>query len=397
MDNMNSTFMNNLIRANVSSHIVSNKLGYIGTALGSEILSPTVVSRIWDICSLWKILFFLLIITNLKCVPFIWHFRILNGISRTIKTQRTKTPINYTQIFQPIITTSHAPLMEIDFMMHKTNSSYFADVDVARAHLLSTLFSTGIEHMRGGTGIFAYRNGAIFTCALASVSCSFRRELKAYEPYELWTRVLSWDEKWIYLITHFVRKGAANPKEFSLYPEQNPGSRAPTEAEGEKLAEQRASMDEMNCHPGVMATALSKCVFKSGRRTVSPAYMLRNSGILLPASGDITSELNEEDSSKMDSIEKIRVRGLESARPLANEAVQALELEFTGENGPVLGRHVDGIGLEGVLRCSYFLTLRTLRSLARYTVSSLLSTGKKNCNQKKTIENTISMSNSLQS
>ncbi|TQS36261.1 hypothetical protein Golomagni_03294 [Golovinomyces magnicellulatus] len=377
MENMNSTFMNNLTRTNVSSHTVSNRLGYIGTALGSEILSPTMVSRIWDICSLWNILFFLLILTNLKCVPFIWHFRILNGISRTIKTQRTKTPINYTQIFQPIITTSHAPLMEIDFMLHKTNSSYFADVDVARAHLLSTLFSTGIEHMRGGTGIFAYRNGSIFTCALASVSCSFRRELKAYEPYELWTRILSWDEKWIYLITHFVRKGTANPKEFSLYPEQNPGPKVPTEDEGEKLAEKRASMDEMNCHPGVVATALSKCVFKSGRRTVSPAYMLRNSGILLPESEDKSSELNEEDLSKIDSIEKERVRAMESARPLANEAIQALELEFTGEKGPVLGRHIDGIGLEGVLRCSYFLTIRTFRSFAKYTVSSLLSIAKK--------------------
>lgn len=87
-----------------------------------------------------------------------------------------------------------------------------------------------------------------FTIKLGGVTCTFKREIKPYQRYEMWTRVLSWDAKWLYTITHFVRK---DPK----------------------------------CKDGtgiVCATAVSKCVFKSGRRTIAPEVMLRNSGLLPP-------------------------------------------------------------------------------------------------------------------
>ncbi|POS85494.1 hypothetical protein EPUL_003177 [Erysiphe pulchra] len=231
----------------------------------------------------------------------------------------------------------------------------------------------GIEHFRGGTGAFAPFDRPLFSCALGSVTCSFKRELKAYESYELWTRILSWDEKWIYLITHFVRAGAVQPKEHTLYPEQNPNQRGLTESEGEKLAEQKASSDALSCHPGVVATALSKCVFKNGRRTVSPVFMLKKSGILPPTCQDKpipTSDStessqfsesckssdsgiavgNDEEECNMDRIEEERARGMESARPLANDALSILELEFTGEKGPVLGKHVDGHGAKQYIK-----------------------------------------------
>lgn len=330
----------------------------------------------------------------MKCVPFIWHMRILNGCTRTLKVQRPKAPPTYAQIFQPIITTTQVPLMEIDFNMHKTNSSYFADVDIARAHLVCTLFSVGIEHCRGGTGAFTGANLPIFSCALGAVTCTFKRELKAYQSYELWTRVLSWDEKWIYLITHFVRKGAVKPKDYSLYPEQNPLAEEMTEAEGEKHAERQMGLDSLSCHPGVVATALSKCVFKSGRRTVAPAFMFKKSGILPPVSrsklspktrgsdpsstgseSELYSESckssdsgiaigNEEEETAIDRVEKERARGMEIAQCLSGKAQSALELEFTGGERPVLGRHLDGIGLGGIARCAAVLALRILNPLS---------------------------------
>jgi len=108
-------------------------------------------------------------------------------------------------------------------LLLETNSSYFSDIDIARTHLVCTLFSVGIEHMRGGTAAITGSKKPIFGLALGAVSCSFRRELKPYESYELWSRVLTWDEKWIYIVTHFVRKGAVLPRKYSLYPEQNTG------------------------------------------------------------------------------------------------------------------------------------------------------------------------------
>ncbi|EPQ62911.1 hypothetical protein BGT96224_3620 [Blumeria graminis f. sp. tritici 96224] len=269
--------------------------------------------------------------------------------------------------------------MEIDFNIHKTNSSYFADVDIARAHLICTLFSVGIEHCRGGTGAYTGADVPFFSCALGAVSCSFKRELKAYESYELWTRVLSWDEKWIYLITHFVRRGTVKPKDYTLYPEQNPNAPELSETEGERHAEQQASLDVLSCHPGVVATALSKCVFKSGRRTIPPAFMFKMSGILPPVSSHKPTESaencddsdsqhgsckssdsgialnNDDEESEIDRVEKERARGMEVAQCLGGNTQHALELEFTGSEEPVLGRHLDGVGLGGIARCAAML------------------------------------------
>lgn len=382
MDNLKSLLVE---RLPICDHDI-DALNLVKKVPGGDKFIHFFLSQIWERCSLWNCFIALIVLTNLKCIPFIWHFRILNGISRTIKTQRPKTPPNYKQLFQPLITTSHVPLMEIDFMMHKTNSSYFADIDVARAHFLSTLFSNGIEHFRGGTGAFAPFDRPIFSCALGSVTCSFKRELKAYESYELWTRILSWDEKWIYIITHFVRAGTIQPKEHTLYPEQNPDLRGLTESEGEKLAERKATSDVLSCHPGVVATALSKCVFKNGRRTVSPVFMLKKSGILPPTchekSGNTSDSAgnsqcgesckssdsgiavgNDEEECNMDRIEEERARGMKSARPLANDALKILELEFTGDKGPILGKHIDGVGLEGIGRCAVLLGINIFQDL----------------------------------
>lgn len=126
----------------------------------------------------------------------------------------------------------------------ESNSTYYSDLDIARTHLLCTLFSVGIDRARHkhGNGIINLRKDS-FTIKLGAVKCSFRREIRPYERYEMWTRVLSWETKWLYTITHFVRK--------------DPKSKGST----------------------VCATAISQCVFKSGHRTIPPEVMLRTSGL----------------------------------------------------------------------------------------------------------------------
>lgn len=108
-------------------------------------------------------------------------------------------------------------------------------------------------------------NGA-FGIALGAVSCSFKKELKPYEKYEIWTRVLSWDEKWLYLVSHFVRKGRVCPNSYTLYPEQK----------GRKASHDRIFRKE----DAIIASALSKCVFKKGRLTIPPVIMMEASGLL---------------------------------------------------------------------------------------------------------------------
>ncbi|PVH75903.1 hypothetical protein DL98DRAFT_643275 [Cadophora sp. DSE1049] len=335
-----------LYQAPLLESTVCGDLGKSNLAVDS---TWSILSQLWPFVTIWRALLVLLLLGNLKNIPLIWHMRIVNAFRFCLRTQRPKVPVTSAQLFQPLITTSHAPIMEIDFNLHKTNSSYFSDIDIARTHLVCTLFSTGIEYMRGGTAAITGSKKPIFGLALGAVSCSFKRELKPYESYELWTRILSWDEKWIYIVTHFVRKGAVMPKKYTLYPQQN------TDDQDEK---RRA----------VVATALSKCVFKQGRRTISPALMMLKSGLLpcqklyeaLPrepvpisltscASSDSGIDVVEsKEESELDLIESERQRGLRVATTLAAQGQSALEREFTAEND-ALGRHTDGTGITGVV------------------------------------------------
>lgn len=80
---------------------------------------------------------------------------------------------------------------------------------------------------------------------LRSVYCSFRREIKPYQRYEVESRVLGWDEKWMYIGSWFLSRSRGK--------------------DGKKE---------------VLASALSKYVVKKGRLTVGPARVLEASGYL---------------------------------------------------------------------------------------------------------------------
>ena len=358
---------------------------------------PSVVAFIWQQLTfsfVWKAVLLIFIAFNLKNFPLIYHLRILNGVRFVLKSQRPQQDLTPDQLFQPLITSSRAPLMEIDVFGHKSNSTYFSDVDIARTHFALTVFSKAIEKMRGGTTMNGLSGKArsAFTMPLGAVSCCFKRELKPYEKYDIWTRILSWDQKWFYLVTHFVKHGhKIEPTEHSMYPRQDAGSR-------------RGSTDqEMN--GAICASALSKVVFKNGRITIAPEVMLELAG-LLPAkateSEGKTAELEHAQAkgNKVDSlpnkpavevvqnlegldtdsgydgsrdgsvneaqvtwtrerIEQERLRGMEIASTLA--AQSKLEEEFTGSEGPALGRHYDGHGIEGVVS-----TLAQLGKLSNY-------------------------------
>ncbi|KAG9243482.1 hypothetical protein BJ878DRAFT_115186 [Calycina marina] len=351
----------------------------IGNVTVMEIsIAHDILSYILSSITLWRILIFLLVLGNVKNIPLIWHLRIVNAFRFCCKTQRPKDPVTPAHLFQPLITTSHAPIMEIDFNFHKTNSSYFSDIDIARTHLVCTLFSTGIEEMRGGTAGWNPGNRPLFGLALGAVSCSFRRELKPYETYEMWTRILSWDEKWVYIVTHFVKKDAVLPAGYSLYPQQNSSTGPGADM---RKSSSSSTIDTMACNDAVVATALSKCVFKQGRRTVSPSLMLRQSNLLpqrslddllanemeeteslSSTSSDSGIEMDDEERARMCAIERERRRGIKIATTLAAQGQSALELEFRPD-GEALGRHTDGTGVSGV-----FSTLLNLAHIKKHQV-----------------------------
>lgn len=175
-------------------------------------------------------------------------------------------------------------LLEFDINGHKSNSTYFADTDVAITQLISHLTRCGFTARR--------RRGEFSFPRLGATACQFHKEIRLWERYEVATRLLAWDEKWVYLITHFVAS--------------TPGK------DGKRRA---------------FASMLSKLVFKQGRVTVSPETCFRESGLLPEGKG------KDDPYWTVERVEQERRRGMEViGGALAMEAMDK-EYRYGTEEG----------------------------------------------------------------
>ncbi|KAF6814063.1 capsule polysaccharide biosynthesis protein [Colletotrichum sojae] len=198
----------------------------------------------------WGAVAAIFVLLNLKRFPLVWHARVFYNIWWPKKRYFEPGPGS---VFKPVVTPSRVALLETDYNLHKSNSTYFSDLDVARTDLLAALRA---EAICGGL-YREYKNGVMVL--LAGTSCTFKQEIKPGAAFDMHSRVLAWDRKWLYVVTHFVeRKKGAEAKLFRPWekPEEAPKS------------------------PVAYATALSKCVVKAGRLTVPPEKFLGAAGVL---------------------------------------------------------------------------------------------------------------------
>ncbi|MCJ1378646.1 hypothetical protein MMC17_001745 [Xylographa soralifera] len=282
------------------------------------------ISRAGGIGALLAITFLLL---NLKSLPFAWHVRIFSGFFQhgfVTRTPRDKAGL----LFQPLITSTRSPALECDYNLHKSNSTYFSDLDISRAHLLACLMRLGITE--AGRKFKSQGHGP-FGVILGGVACNFRREIKPYEAVDIYTRVLSWDRKWLYLVSYVVKKGT-KPKAYTLQPWKK-GSR--------KVMK-----------PVVCAASVAKYVFKQGRMTISPELVLQEAGLLPSKPADIKTDSScvllvgnvtdavepaEADTWSWEVAERERVRGRAVAE-LMNE-LDTLHEDFEPDSRPALGAY----------------------------------------------------------
>lgn len=240
--------------------------------------------------------------------------------------------------------------MEMDYNLHKSNSTYFSDMDISRTHLFTALIRNGIkknsrlygkkrelEALGAGEGTRGKH-----MIALGGISCLFKKEILPYQKFEMWTRLLCWDRKWFYLVTHLVKPGIGKPKGWTLQPWRKP-------KEGE--------VDKEQLKGAVFATALAKYVIKRGRITVSPEQALVDAEMLPPkpegwvfnggemngvANGDVEYVLpsNADGAGwNWDVIEAERLRGLEFAEKFAH--LDGLHEIFDGGEKGALGEYPD--------------------------------------------------------
>ncbi|KAK1711606.1 capsule polysaccharide biosynthesis protein [Colletotrichum acutatum] len=227
----------------------------------------------------WGVVTAALLYLNLKRIPFVWHFRVFSHIWWPKNGLFERKP---GAIFQPVVTPSRVALLETDYNLHKSNSTYFSDLDVARTDLLAALRAQAIHG-----GLYKeYKKGV--QVLLAGTSCTFKKEIKPGAAFDMQSRVLTWDKKWLYIVTHFVEK----------------------RKEGNKIAQ---------TSPLIYATAISKCVVKAGRLTVPPQKFFQAAGVLSSGDqpegsiADVTPEANDSGEWTWAKVEEERLEALKIA------------------------------------------------------------------------------------
>ena len=136
---------------------------------------------------------------------------------------------------------SRSPLLEIDYNLHKSNSTYFSDLDHSRTALVTKLLVSSLR--QGSMNLEKEGHKGPLNIMLGSVHTSFHREIKPYQLYEIRSRLLGWDKKWIIIGSWFVKPGKKET---------------------------------------LLASAISKYVVKKGKFTVSPERCLTTAGWLPP-------------------------------------------------------------------------------------------------------------------
>lgn len=174
-----------------------------------------------------------------------------------------------------MITSSFNTPYDCDYNLHKSNSTYFADLDVARAHYMGSVIRTGLQRLNAGDEeglpdeVRAIKGK--YYVALGAIGCFFQREIAPMQGFEVYTRVLSWDRKWLYLVSHIVKKGAIKPESYVLQPWKK----------GKKSAQDSKKSDEQeDLKKHVFATSIARYVMKKGRLTVNPEIILERSRLL---------------------------------------------------------------------------------------------------------------------
>lgn len=188
-------------------------------------------------------------------------------------------------LFKPSIVASSASLMDCDYNGHKSNSTYFADLDVARANHVAALIRTSYERTNRGDleglsdELLQDKSGSKYIVALGAVGCVFRKELKPLQKFEIWTRLLAWDDRWMYIVSHVVKPGSVKPTRYTMQPWRKSDRKR---SEGMNGSAKTEGHEKTDMSKAVFASSIAKYVVKKGRLTVSPEIVLRRSGLLPP-------------------------------------------------------------------------------------------------------------------
>jgi len=221
-------------------------------------------------------------------------------------------------------------------------------MDMSRTHLFTAILRNGIKRNRslpkkapldGAAGANQATRGN-HIIALGGICCNFKKEILPYKKFEMWTRLLCWDRKWFYLITHFVKPGVGKPESWTLQPWRK--TRTPTK-----------DVSEEELLKSVYCTAIAKYVIKRGRITVPPEQALIDADMVpVKPEGWVWRDVEENGAANgvlpkpvegtewnWDIIEAERRRGLKVAEKFAE--MDGMHSFFDGGKNGALGEFPD--------------------------------------------------------
>ncbi|KAL7900319.1 hypothetical protein HDV64DRAFT_246178 [Trichoderma sp. TUCIM 5745] len=180
--------------------------------------------------------------------------------------------------------------------LHKSNSTFFTDLDISRIKLMGRIIAPAwpmdnmeIEYKgRDGTNKKEKVKGRP-ALILGATHTSFKRELRPYASYNVESRILGWDSRWIYVGSWFLSKSKSKKK--------------------------------------VYATSLSKYIIKKGRITVRPEQFFVECGWIPAQEADNEKVVDSESGWSRSEVEAHKEKGMRIVKTWG-EANVLMEQEY---------------------------------------------------------------------
>ena len=146
------------------------------------------------------ILILIFTLINYKYFPLVYTFRFTYIIIKNLYwkkfTKNTKILIESTRH-------TNCSLFECDFFgFHKSNSTYFTELDLCRTQCVLNSTNYFINKLSN--------NESIPFIPLASIHNSFLKEIKPLQNYQMHSKIVSTSDKWVYVMTLFTISNGNN-------------------------------------------------------------------------------------------------------------------------------------------------------------------------------------------
>ncbi|CAR27394.1 hypothetical protein ZYGR_0I06680 [Zygosaccharomyces rouxii] len=159
---------------------------------------------IMSLFAIFKYLFLFYLVSSYKSLPGAYFVRFfwaafpsyllprLLGIRETENIKKLQR--NKYGCFAHATTSTYVSPFEVDFYLHKSNSTYFEELDFNRTALMTRIFQKlGLEK-------------GLPYIPVANVFTNFLKEIKPFEKYQITSVILCWDQKWIYIMSRYTKK-----------------------------------------------------------------------------------------------------------------------------------------------------------------------------------------------